>query len=160
MLISLAGFFLTIGLLIFSFVLAWDVQRILDHIMHNRPEEYRDQPNEIAIITVIAMSFVLVAVVLFIQKGIQRIIRPYFGPANYTMDGASIFGAGAICYLLLNIKHIDGVAENSPNKHFHPIDKSAQFDGFLFAFGAWILLLAVSRSFYCLEHVICGSDRC
>lgn len=110
-LISIGASILSVGLLLFSTTLAWMTNDIRLHvnIESNHTDEYIDHTHKRGIITTVSMGLVMIGIVFFVIKSIQRLVKPYLGPANYNLYGATIFGIGALCYMILKINDIKGV---------------------------------------------------
>jgi hypothetical protein len=100
--ISFGGVFLTTGLSLYTASLAWQLHDSVKDI-HTQEMITNNNERRRGILGTIAMLITLFGIFFFVTKAIQRMVRPYFGPANYNLYGSLIFGAGAFSYLLLNI---------------------------------------------------------
>lgn len=108
-LVSIGGFFLTIGLMLFTAYYAWEVSDVTEQLQNNDLTEYQNHIERRGILGVVAMCSIFVAIYFFVKKSLQKLVKPFFGPANYLLYGSLTFGAGAFCFFLTNISVIKGV---------------------------------------------------
>jgi hypothetical protein len=102
---------LFVGLVLFTAALIWEVNDMRQNLRSEHPEKYRENLHSRANLSISAVCVIIFAVLCFARKGFQRIMRPYFGPRNYNPYGALIFGAGAFCYMIIQIKHTNSKIE-------------------------------------------------
>lgn len=170
-LISIGGVFLTIGLVLFACYLMWQLHDVSEDLNVDDPKKYQDNIEERAVLGIVSMLVTLIGVSFFFIKAVQRMVKPYFGPANYNLFGSLAFGSGAFTYFLLNISFTETSDVRKLNAfnfifsyflpgcnlHFFiqddydPLPNSDKYGAFLFTLGSLLLMLASSRSFYIMD---------
>jgi high-affinity Fe2+/Pb2+ permease len=106
--VSIGGIFLTLGLGLFGAFLIWQLYDIETDLQIDDPKEFKTNTENRSILGVISMLTVLIGTGCFTYKAVQRMVKPYLGPANYNLFGSVLFGAGAFAYMLLLFRTIEG----------------------------------------------------
>ena len=144
---------LFIGLCLFTASSLWEGHDIRHNVHNDDPEKYEDNVEARAKLSIAATVTIVVAVCCFVVKGYQRFVIPLFGPPNYTFFGAFIFGAGACCHMVAQIKLSDEDLREDDDK-YKPHPNTGVFGSYLLVIGALLLVLAVSRAHYAIDQLV------